>query len=88
MRVLPRWFLATRPVTMVTLKRDGVPAKVRIAMIALERHFACDAAERLTSLKGDDRGSGDKCYVRNNWPTASGRAGLTLRGSSSIAISP
>ncbi len=40
MRVLPRWSLATRPVTMVTPKRDGVPAKVRVAMTALERHFA------------------------------------------------
>ncbi len=40
MRVLPRWSLTTRPVTMVTPKRDGVPAKVRVAMIALERHFA------------------------------------------------
>ena len=40
MRVLPRWFLTTRPVTMVTLKRDGVPAKVRVAMLALERYFA------------------------------------------------
>jgi len=27
-------------VTMVTPKRDGVSAKVRVAMIALERHFA------------------------------------------------
>jgi len=25
---------------MVTPKRDGVSAKVRVAMIALERHFA------------------------------------------------
>ena len=40
MRVLPRWSLTPRPVTMVTPKRDGVPAKVRVAMIALERHFA------------------------------------------------
>lgn len=39
-RVLPRWFLTARPVTMVTPKRDGVPAKVRVAMTALERHFA------------------------------------------------
>jgi len=39
-RVLPRWSLTTRPVTMVTPKRDGVSAKVRVAMIALERHFA------------------------------------------------
>lgn len=40
MRVLPRWSLTTQPVTMVTPRRDGVPAKVRIAMTALERHFA------------------------------------------------
>lgn len=40
MRVLPRWSLITRPVTMVIAKRDGAPAKVRVAMIALERHFA------------------------------------------------
>jgi len=40
MRVLPRWSLTTRLVTMVTPKRDGVPAKVRVTMIALERHFA------------------------------------------------
>lgn len=39
-RVLPRWSLTSRPVTMLTPKRDGVPAKVRVAMIALERHFA------------------------------------------------
>ena len=39
-RVLPRWFPIARPVTMVTPKRDGVPAKVRVAMAALERHFA------------------------------------------------
>ena len=40
MRVLPHWSLAAQPVTMVMPKRDGVPAKVRVAMVALERHFA------------------------------------------------
>ena len=40
MRVLPRWRLPSRLATMVTPKRDGVPAKVRVAMIALEQHFA------------------------------------------------
>jgi DNA-binding transcriptional LysR family regulator len=40
MRVLPRWHLPSRLVTMVTPKRDGMPAKVRVATIALEQHFA------------------------------------------------
>ena len=39
-RMLPGWFLTARSVTMVTPRRDGVPAKVRVAMNALERHFA------------------------------------------------
>ena len=40
MRVLSRWHLPSRLVTMVAPKRDGVPAKVRVAMIALEQYFA------------------------------------------------
>lgn len=40
MRVLPRWRLPSRPVTLLTPKRESEPAKVRVALTALERHFA------------------------------------------------
>ena len=39
-RVLPRWRLVSHPVTMLTFKRDGAPAKVRVATAALEKHFS------------------------------------------------
>ena len=39
-RVLPDWRLAPLPVTAVTPQRDGYPAKVRVAVQALKRHFA------------------------------------------------
>lgn len=39
MRVLPRWRLPSRPVTMLTPRRESEPAKVRVALAALERHF-------------------------------------------------
>lgn len=39
-RVLPQWRLASLPVTAVTPTRDGEPAKVRVAIEALKRHFA------------------------------------------------
>lgn len=39
-RVLPRWRLPSRPVTMLTPTREGQPAKVRVALAALARHFA------------------------------------------------
>jgi DNA-binding transcriptional LysR family regulator len=38
-RVLPRWHLPSRPVTMLTPGRDNEPAKVSVAVAALERHF-------------------------------------------------
>ena len=40
MRLLPRWSLPSRPVTMVTPRRDGDPAKVRVALQALTGYFA------------------------------------------------
>ncbi len=39
-RVLPRWHLPSRPVTMLTPARASQPAKIRVALAALERHFA------------------------------------------------
>lgn len=39
-RILPRWSMTPRTVTMVTSRHTGSPAKVRVAMAALERHFA------------------------------------------------
>lgn len=39
-RVLPHWQLAALPVTAMTPRRDGDPAKVRLALDALQRHFA------------------------------------------------
>ena len=39
-RVLPHWQLATLPVAAMTPRRDGDPAKVKVALDALQRHFA------------------------------------------------
>lgn len=39
MRVLSRWRLTSRPVTMLTPRHGIAPAKVRVALAALERHF-------------------------------------------------
>ena len=39
-RVLPRWRLPSRPVTLVTPRRPSEPAKVRVATVAIERYFA------------------------------------------------
>jgi len=39
-RVLRHWQLAALPVTAMTPRRDGDPAKVRVALAALQRHFA------------------------------------------------
>jgi len=39
-RVLPHWQLAPLPVTAMTPRRDGDPAKVKVALDALQRHFA------------------------------------------------
>jgi len=39
-RVLPHWQLSTLPVTAMTPRRDGDPAKVKVALDALQRHFA------------------------------------------------
>lgn len=39
-RVLPHWRLAALPVTAMTPRRDGDPAKVKVALDALQRHFA------------------------------------------------
>ena len=38
-RVLPRWHLPSRPVVMLTPLQESQPAKVRVALAALERHF-------------------------------------------------
>ncbi len=38
-RVLPQWRFLPMPVTAVTLRRDGEPAKVRLAVEALVRYF-------------------------------------------------
>lgn len=47
MRVLPRWRLPSRPVTMLTPKREAEPAKVRVALAALERHFGALARSNI-----------------------------------------
>ena len=39
-RVLPSWRLPSRPLTMVTPRREGEPAKVRVARDALVRYFS------------------------------------------------
>src|SRR5690606_35537936 len=39
-RVLPQWQLAPIPVAALTPRRDGEPAKVRVAVEALKRYFA------------------------------------------------
>ncbi|WP_420606519.1 LysR family transcriptional regulator [Novosphingopyxis sp.] len=39
-QLLSRWHLPSRPVTMLTPARETHPAKVRVALTALERHFA------------------------------------------------
>jgi len=39
-RVLPHWQLAPLPVTAMTPRRDGDPAKVKVALDALQRHFS------------------------------------------------
>lgn len=39
-RLLPQWRFTPMPVTAVTPRRDGEPAKVRVAMEALKRYFA------------------------------------------------
>ena len=39
-RLLPRWRLPSSPVTLVTRRRDGEPAKVRVTVDALRRYFA------------------------------------------------
>jgi|SRR5690554_3981714 len=38
-QVLPQWGFPRVPVTMITQKREGEPAKVRVAMDALKRYF-------------------------------------------------
>ena len=44
-RLLPGWRFAPAPVTMITQKRDGEPAKIRVAAQALQQYFATlDAA--------------------------------------------
>ncbi|QDQ82943.1 LysR family transcriptional regulator [Paraburkholderia megapolitana] len=37
--ILPKWALPTRPVTLVTPRKDGQPAKVRAAVEALRSYF-------------------------------------------------
>jgi DNA-binding transcriptional LysR family regulator len=39
-RLLPQWRFTPMPVTAVTPRRDGEPAKVRVAVEALKRYFA------------------------------------------------
>jgi DNA-binding transcriptional LysR family regulator len=39
-RLLPQWRLTPMPVSAVTQRRDGEPAKVRVAVEALKRYFA------------------------------------------------
>lgn len=39
-RLLPQWRLTSMPVTAVTPRRDGEPAKVRVAVKALKSYFA------------------------------------------------
>jgi len=39
-RVLPHWQLPALPVAAMTPRRDGDPAKVKVALDALQRHFA------------------------------------------------
>lgn len=39
-RVLPGWQLPALPVAAMTPRRDGDPAKVKVALDALQRHFA------------------------------------------------
>lgn len=39
-RLLPQWRFDTMPVTAVTPRRDGEPAKVRLAMAALKQYFS------------------------------------------------
>lgn len=39
-RLLPQWRLTPMPVTVCTPQRDGEPAKVRVAVQALQRYFA------------------------------------------------
>lgn len=39
-RVLPHWVFPRLPVTMITQRREGEAAKVRVAMAALKRYFA------------------------------------------------
>ncbi len=39
-RVLPSWRLPSRPLTMITPRRDGEPAKVRVVRDALIRYFS------------------------------------------------
>ncbi|WP_439865320.1 LysR family transcriptional regulator [Pseudomonas antarctica] len=39
-RIMPQWHFAQLPVTVVTSRRDGEPAKVRLAVKALQRYFA------------------------------------------------
>lgn len=39
-RLLPSWRLPSLPVTMVTHGSEGEAAKVRVAAVALKRHFS------------------------------------------------
>jgi len=39
-RVLPLWSLPSRALTLLTATRDSEPAKVRVALVALKRHFS------------------------------------------------
>ncbi|VUD69272.1 HTH-type transcriptional regulator DmlR [Thalassocella blandensis] len=39
-QILPQWHLSPLPVNAVTVKRDGEPAKIRLALDALKKHFA------------------------------------------------
>jgi DNA-binding transcriptional LysR family regulator len=52
MRVLPHWFLPSRPVTMLTPRRDGEAAKVRVALAAQQRHFS--SLTGVSSAKPDE----------------------------------
>ena len=40
LRLLPRWRFVPMPVTAVTPHHDAEPAKVRVAVDALKRHFS------------------------------------------------
>ena len=55
-RVLPSWRLPSRPLTMVTPRRDGEPAKVRVARDALVRYFSTAQGAPRKGLPDPSRG--------------------------------